>query len=394
MSDATEAGFSIVELLVAMLILLAVSGAVLGLLTPAAAAFETQPESGDVQQRLRVSAATLQKHLAAAGAGTPAGGPLGALADYVAPVMPYRWGELDADAPGTFRPDTITVLFVPAIPAETVVVGTSGAAGELTVLQTRRDCGGGRHDSRCGFDPGMRVLVFEPGERWDVAVATEVLDDALHLSHAGPLSSGYDSGGAVAAELASHTYYLRADAASGTFQLMHYDGARTDLPVVDDVVRLELRYWGDPLPPQLLAARPLAGPGPWTTYGPRPPEIGAPSGLPWPDGENCAFTVADGAHVPRLGVLPGGGDGPVELPGALFGDGPWCPHEGSAVRYDADLLRVRRIGVRLRVQASAAAFRGPASALFLHGGTGRPSRYVPDEDVSLTITPHNLRVER
>lgn len=393
MTDVPEAGFSIVELLVATLILLTATGAVLGLLTPAATAFETQPESSDVQQRLRVAAATLQKHVAAAGAGPHAGGSAGGLADYVAPVMPYRWGDVGADAPGTFRSDTITVLFVPQTPAETAVVGTIGATGAETTLETRVDCGGGRHDPRCGFDAAMRVVVFEPGGRWDVAVVAQALENALRLSRAGPFASEYNGGDAVATELVSHTYYLRADAGSGTFQLMHYDGARTDLPVVDDVVRLELRYFGDPLPPRLLPERPLTGPGPWTTYGPRPPEPGAASGLPWPEGENCVFTVVEGAHVPRLGVLPGGVP-LAELPGALFSDGPWCPHESSAFRYDADLLRVRRVGVTLRVQAGAATFRGPASRLFLHGGTGRPSRYVPDQEISLAITPPNLGLER
>ena len=390
--EAPDAGFSLVELLVATLILLAVSGAVLGFLAPATTAFETQPELSDVQQRLRVTVSTLQKHIAMAGAGAHAGVAAGSLGDYVAPVMPYRWGDAGADSPGTFRADTITVLYVPQTPAETAVVRTVSAAGPDTVLETRVDCGGSRHDDRCGFDEGMRVLVFEPRGNWDVGVAAHVSSNALQLTRVDPFSSEYSSGHAVATELASHTYYLHADVRSRTFQLMHYDGVRTDMPVVDDVVRLEFRYWGDPLPPQLLSPGAVES-APKTTYGPRPPELGMPSGLPWPDGENCVFAVVDGAHVARLGVLHGGG-GLAELPASLFNDGPWCPHGASALRYDADLLRVRRIGVRLRVQAGAASFRGPASSLFLHGGTGRPSRYVPDQEIALAIAPDNLHVRR
>ena len=43
-------------------------------------------------------------------------------------------------------------------------------------------------------------------------------------------------------EIRSHTYYLRSDVAAGVFQLRRYDGAATDLPVVDHVVKLEFEY--------------------------------------------------------------------------------------------------------------------------------------------------------
>ena len=46
-----------------------------------------------------------------------------------------------------------------------------------------------------------------------------------------------------------HTYYLKADAASQTFQLMHADGsASPDVPVVDHVVSLAFQYDGEPRP--------------------------------------------------------------------------------------------------------------------------------------------------
>ena len=40
--------------------------------------------------------------------------------------------------------------------------------------------------------------------------------------------------------------------------------------------------------------------------------------------------------------------------------GPWCPDGVHAARFDADLLRIRRVRLRLRVQVAVAAMRGPA----------------------------------
>ena len=61
-------------------------------------------------------------------------------------------------------------------------------------------------------------------------------------------------------------------------------------------------------------------------------------------------------------------------------DGPWCPgvaNAGGAAlsnRYDADMLRVRRVSVTIRVQVAAEALRGTnptGQTLFVHPGTAR-----------------------
>ncbi len=382
-----------VDLLIATLIFGVVSGAILDLLPPATAAFDTQLEASDLQQRLRVAVSTLQRDLASAGAGAY-GGSLGSLGDYLAPVLPYRWGASKPDPPGTFRTDTITVLSVPDAAAETAVVRRMPPVGGEQVIETRADCGGARHDAPCGFTPGMRVLLFRPGSRWDIGVASQVHGTALHLFGLPPLPSEYDGRDAVAAQLDAHTYYLKVDVPSDRFELAHYDGDQTDMPVVDHVVKLEFRYWGTPRPPQLIAGRILSDPGPWTTYGPPPPEIGSPSGLAWPDGENCVFATAAGVHLPRLPDLVPDASGLVELTAPLLGDGPWCPDAGSALRYDADLLRIRRIAVRLRVEAGASSLRGPASAFFMRAGTAKTARHVPDQEVTFTVGPRNLGAER
>src|SRR5262249_40775186 len=162
---------------------------------------------------------------------------------------------------------------------------------------------------------------------------------------------------------------------------------------VDNVVKLEFSYFGDPLPPQLLPNRALTGPGPWTTYGPKPPGLGVPN-APWADGENCTFKVDSGAYVPRLATLDVSA-AQVALPIASFKDGPWCPVADSPDRFDADLLRIRRIRVKLRVQAAKAALRGPAGALFMYGGTASSvERYIPDQEIQFDVTPRNMNLGR
>ena len=201
----------------------------------------------------------------------------------------------------------------------------------------------------------------------------------------------YEAG--AAAEVRLGFYYLKSDDANRMYQLMRHDGWSTDLPVVDDVVRLEFRYFGDPEPPRHRSAT-CEPPGPWTTYGPAPPRLNETTGS-WAQGENCTFLVIDGEHVPRLNALGGGGPALVELTPAELTDGPWCPNALTPNRFDADLLRIRKMRVTVRVQSALAMLRGPAGVLFLKGGTARTGElYVPDVEVHSTLRRENMNLER
>jgi len=229
---------------------------------------------------------------------------------------------------------------------------------------------------------------------------------SIDLEHAGPALTyaGYQPLRTTIVQFKNVTYYMKSDPSTDTYQLMSSSGgAGLDVPVLDHLVALKFEYFGDPDPPRLTGV-PLSDPrGPWTTYGPAPPERGKqiPTGG-YPEGENCTFGVdaLTGAQVPRLPVLVGGAS-PTALvpltPAQLDGSdgGPWCPDPASANRWDADLLRVRSIGVTLRVQSANAALRGPAGALFTHGGTStRAARWLPDLEVTFRVTPRNLNLGR
>lgn len=184
------------------------------------------------------------------------------------------------------------------------------------------------------------------------------------------------------------TYWLKTDESNGVYQLMSYaGGASFDVPVVDHVVALTFAFEGDPRPPTMV--RPLTDlSGPWTTYGPAPSLAPSP---PFAARENCVFvdneTDTPDARLPLLAP----GTNLIPLAPSQFVDGPWCPDDVTAGRWDADLLRVRSIVVSLRVQAAIASLRGPAGALFLHGGTASAGRrFAPDVEVRFRVSPRNM----
>lgn len=95
-------GFSFVELVVSMAIMLAVTSSLFGIINSARGVFEVDLERADMHQRARVSAEALFKDLVMAGAGlqTPA-------------IAPFRRGDRNPDSPGAAFSDRISVLYVP-----------------------------------------------------------------------------------------------------------------------------------------------------------------------------------------------------------------------------------------------------------------------------------------
>jgi hypothetical protein len=399
---ASKAGFTLIEMMIATMIMMAVTGAVFTMLNPAQGTYQAQPEVSDMQQRMRVGVDVLTKDIVMAGAGVYMGASSGNLTNYFAPLMPYRVGDLQDDPAANvfYRADTISLMYVPPTSAQTGVNKAmgNGNSEELDV-DAQLNCGPNQQTALCGFKEGMRVLIMDTDGTWDYTTITNVQNAALHLQHSGKLSGGYASGNAVITEIAAHTYYLKTDVTNKTFQLMHYDGtsaAGADTPIVDNVVKLQFSYYGDPQPPTLLAGKALTTTiGPWTTYGPKPPALGVDNAADsWPAGENCAFMVSNGQTIPRLPVLAAN-EGQVLLTQAQLTDGPWCPDAAREDRFDADLLRIRKVRVNLRVQAALASLRGPAGVLFTRGGTSTSStRYVPDQEIRFDITPRNLNLGR
>jgi len=395
----SQAGFTLIEMMIATMIMVAVTAAVFTMMNPAQGTYQTQPEVADMQQRMRVAVDVMTKDIVMAGAGVYMGASSGSLSGYFASLMPYRVGDVQDDpAAGVFyRADTISMMYVPPTAAQTGVNKAMGNGNSQEIdVDAQKNCGANVHSQLCGFKEQMRVLIMDTDGTWDYVTITNVQNEALHLQHSDKLTGSYNSGAAVITEVAAHTYYLKSDIANNTFQLMHYDGAATDTPIVDNVVKLQFSYYGDPQPPTLLPGAVLTNTvGPWVTYGPKPPALGVNNSADtWGAGENCTFMVSNGQTVSRLPVLAAN-EGEILLTQAQLTDGPWCPDDARADRFDADLLRIRKVRVNLRVQAALASLRGPTGVLFTRGGTSTSSnRYVPDQEVRFDVTPRNLNLGR
>ena len=101
-----KAGFSLVEMTIALAIVLVVAGAVFAVMNPAHGAFHSQPEAIDMEQRLRVSVDAIARDLMMAGAGTRKVLRLSSAA-------PSR--TAGPDPPATFFDDRISILYVPLV---------------------------------------------------------------------------------------------------------------------------------------------------------------------------------------------------------------------------------------------------------------------------------------
>ena len=392
-----ERGFTVIEMMIAMLIMVGITGAIFSLVDPARGTYRTQPEVSDMQQRLRVGTQFLANDLMMAGAGSPAGAPdVGTLTNFFAPIQPYRIGMISSDpANGVFyRNDAITLMYIPPNSAQTTLSEAMPQPSSELKVNAPPNCPPA--DPLCGFADGQRIIIFDETGAYDDMTITAVQPAAMHLQHnksiaGNTLSKSYSpANNTQIAQIAQKTYYFNA----GTNQLMYYDGDQRDEAIVDNVVQLVFEYFGDPRPPVLI--NPVTNPAPWTSYGPKPPALGVdePS-TSWGAGENCAFRVVGGQQVGRLADLAPGEQGLVGLTQAMLTDGPWCPDEGFPTRYDADLLRIRKLGIRLRVQVASSELRGPAGVLFTNGGTsGGGNRLVPDQEIRFDVVPRNFNLGR
>lgn len=384
-----ERGFTAIEMLIATTIMMAVTAATFGLMDPAQGTFAAQPEASDMQQRLRIGVETLYKDLLMAGAGTYSGSAVGTLGNFFATIVPDREGNLNPDPPGTYKPDTVTITYVPQTAAQTTIRDPMPANSSELKVDPLYGCPVG--DALCGFKVGMQVMILDDTGAWDAFAITNVQTEALHIQHKGvDLSKAYD-GNATITQVNSFTYWLKTDTVAETYQLMRYDGYQSDVPIAENVVGLNFEYFGDPQPARL---RPNQTPP--TTYGPNPPGLAADNAADsWGAGENCAFMVSAGQQVPRMATL-GPANGPlVKLTQTQLTDGPWCPDESAGNRYDVDLLRVRKVRTTLRVQVADKTLRGATGTLFTRGGTSRGGqKFIPDQEIKFDVTPRNLNLGR
>jgi hypothetical protein len=346
-----EEGFSLVELLIACGLVLVVLSGFLSAATPVLHLSRAAPETLDVQQRVRAGAELVWRDLYDAGAGFDSGVPLGSLSRIIAPVLPWRLGT-GAAAPADVRDDVVSVIRVPATSSQTRLTGAVAGG----VAEVRQDPGCPAARPACDFVTGDAAFVVDQTAHFDLFTIRQVNGQQITLEPRGAPSNYAYGADAALSRIEVRTYYFSADAR----QLRLFDNG-VDVPVLDDVVTFRVEYFG-------RAEAPVE---------PKPPT----------GGTNCLYD-ASGARLPVTVDSGPIEDGLVAIPIRLLADGPWCGSGGTA--FDADLLRVRRIRITLRVQASAPELRGGGS-LYAQPGTGRSAwRNVPDAEVVFDVSPRNL----
>lgn len=357
----SEAGFSLAELVVSTAIMLAVTGAIFTLVNPAQGTAQTQPEISDLQQRMRLGSDIVFKELMMAGAGPYFGGRTGSLVNFFAPILPRRTGRLNPDVPAVFRDDAITLSYVPNSYSQTTIESAMPPNSAEIKVTYPPNCPAAKE--LCGFEAGMTVIIFDTTGHYDTFTITHVQDAAGHLQHRGQqLNHEYAAGSSVT-QIVNHTFYRNA----ATNQLMRYDGADTDTPLVDNLVDLDFEYFGDPVPP--TQPKPAAGAG-----------------------ANCLYD-ANGNYTAAMPVLAADEGSLARLTPAMLTDGPWCGSGTTA--FDADLLRVRKVRVTLRMQVASASLRGTDGNLFANPGANRETaKLVPDYFTRFEVTPRNLNLTR
>jgi prepilin-type N-terminal cleavage/methylation domain-containing protein len=351
---ATERGYGLLEMLIA----LAISGVLIGVLLQLAvfahASAGVQGELADLQQRLRVAVETVRHEIMLAGAGPshgPAGGPLSSV---FAPIVPARIGTLGADPDMSFHSDRISVVYVPDNGAQSRLVSDMATSGSPIIIDGAAP--GCRPASACGFVAGADALLYEAtgvGGAHEIFTVGSVDASTNSITPAAALSRPY-SQQAVVAVVVQRTFYLDQPGK----RLMMYDGARSDVPLVDHVTALRFDYYGDP----------------------RPESVPAP-----PAGEsNCAY-----AGSPPVSLLTNlGGASPKLMSQAMLTDGPPCGQ--SSHRFDADLLRIRRVSFTIRLEAESGEFRGRGGAFSTSGVSRASARMVADQQATVDVTPRNM----
>lgn len=372
----TDRGFTLVELLVATALTLIVVALALAILVPARASFDRDGAGADLAQRLRTGLQTLDHDVRGAGAGAAIAEDI-RLPDSVPVIAPFE--SLDEASPGgVFQ--ALRVITVPMAAAQgRLRESTLGPTGPLKLGPAPRCSGAG---PACGFQGGDRAIVFDGTGTYDLVEIESVDPVDVSVTPASPMAGRYRANAVVALVVVS-TFGALSDGAGGQ-RLVKVTAAGASMPVVDHLVDFSIDVYGAATPPEL-------GPNGWPSYGPGPPPVGEDDERdPWGSGENCVASVdADGTRVPRLARL-GVPRELVVLTPAMLGDGPWCGG-GGPFDFDADLLRIRRVDLRLRVEVPSAMLRGPAGYLFRRAGHGaRPGAWVPDGEFRLSIAPRNL----
>jgi prepilin-type N-terminal cleavage/methylation domain-containing protein len=350
-----ERGFSFIEVLIALTILLTALATLLQVAASGQRLARSQSEASDLHQRARVAAETLHRDLARAGAGAARGPRSIGLTAYFAPIVPARTGARLPDPPLSAFADRISIVYVAegAWPSTLGVTVTGADPVFVDAASTGCPAAG-----LCGFQEGTRALLFDAagvGAGHDLFTVTGIAGALAHDAPNPPFASSYEAGRAIVVPVVQRIYYL--DRVNR--RLMVYDAYQGDMPFIDNVVDVRFEYFADAVPSSV--ARPAEGTG------------------------SCVYDAGP-PPVPLLDDLGGGGLRPLSL--SQLTDGPVCGTGTGA--FDGDLLRIRLVRATLRLQAAADDVRGSGVLFARPGRSSSGDSYVPDYEITFDVAPRNM----
>jgi Tfp pilus assembly protein PilW len=227
-----DRGFSVIELLVALTMTLAIAGALASAVPPAREAFDRVPAEFEMQQRGRTAIDVLSQALRSAGRNVAATESLRPLSDLLPAV------SLSApDGNGAFA--ELKVIAPLTDPAQGVLAATQGSPAAAMILEADRcpivaDV--------CGFRSGSTAVIVDGLGNHDVFHVAATVAAARILTPVNALSRPYAAGSAVV-EVDELTFTL-VQQPDTSYTLVRRTAAGAIQPVVDFVTALSFRGVG------------------------------------------------------------------------------------------------------------------------------------------------------
>jgi prepilin-type N-terminal cleavage/methylation domain-containing protein len=232
-----QRGFSLIELLVALGIVMSIGAVAAQLVPTARVAFDRVPADLDLQQRGRTAVDVLSQALRSAGRNVAATTTLGQLSE----LLPTVYGSDPTGVEGMFRAITVVVPVVEG--AQGVLNTDQTSPGALISLGTSPCPNFG---DVCGFAPGTTAMIASGDGIHDVFVVGTTMAGARWLMPNHGLSRAYPAG-SVIVEVDEHTFRL-ADQANGSMSLIRVTAVGAVQPIVDFVADLSFDVQGEDTP--------------------------------------------------------------------------------------------------------------------------------------------------
>jgi type II secretory pathway pseudopilin PulG len=247
-SGIGEQGFTLVELLIALGITLAIGGAIAALAPPARMAFERVPAELELQQRGRAALEMLTNAVRAAGQDVAAAYSLGTMADMF-PAITLG----DPDESGTLFGSLRAIVPVANAAQGLLESDQASATGPMTLAIS--PCPNVK--DVCGFTPGAAAVVVDAAGHFEVFVISATSPGARRLTPDRALSRAY-AAGSVVVEIEESTFRLDQQA-DGSFSLIRETAAGAVQPIVDFLSSLAFTFAHHQLEIALTAGPPIGG---------------------------------------------------------------------------------------------------------------------------------------